>query len=225
MSSLEKSTSVGNSNLFETRYAGNRWSSQPEVIKKWDDAEIAKVIVALRERCFGTEEISRDRNDRCPWGIFLKPDNTITMDSNIDNIISVLAFACFRIKDFKLTELMIRDNSKVHEVNLEKPSKMASDIIVARGENHAKQSFEEIRNGVRSAIREYCVNSQELNLRQKGLFIRANGSYTLNQFEDNTTYLGQIYYKVENFNLTRIAIGLGFENAPQFRAAFEGHDV
>lgn len=224
MSSSERLTSVGSSNLFETRYAGNQWSSQPEVIKKWDDAEIAKVIVALRERCFGTVEISRDRNDLCPWGIFLNPDNTITMNSNMD-IISVLAFACFRIKDFKLTELMIRDNIKVHEVNLEKPSKMASDIIVARGENHAKQSLEEIRNGVRSAIREYCVGSQELNLRDMGLFIRADGSYTLNPHQDNLTYLGQVHYKFENFNLTRIVIGLGFEGAPQVRAAFESHDV
>ena len=202
------------SNLFETRHVSDCW--RPEVVKKWNDEEIAKVIVALRERLLGTEEYKTSQ--RQP--ILLKTDRSITMNTNIDDV-SILAFASFQIKNFKITELEIGE----HKVNLEKPIKMASDTIVARAKNRGNQSFEEIRNGVRSAIENYCVGSKELNLRDRVLSRRSDGSYTLNSHEDDITHLGAVHYKVDDFKVTRIAIGRGFEDAPEIRAAFEGHDL
>lgn len=204
------------SNHFETKTILYENWNQNDVIKKWDDGEIAKAIDALRKRFIGTEEYQT----RSAQPILLKTDRSMTMNIHEDNT-TILAFATFQIKDFKLTEIKIGD----HEVILEKPNRLVSHMIVEAGKNRGQQSFEEIRNGVRLAIEEFCIGSEELELRHRGLHSRSNGSYTLNYHEDNVTYLGQVHYKVENFKVNRIVIGQGFEDTPQVRAAFEGYDL
>lgn len=122
------------------------------------------------------------------------------------------AFRCFCTKK----EI---DQVDISNKNLEDPNKIANTTIVAKGKD-----FEKIRNSVRSAIKEFCIGSENLNLRERQLFIRADGSYTLNLHEDDIIYLGNVHYKIEDFKITRLVIGQGFKDAPEVKAAFEGHD-